>query len=460
MEKYFEEHFDEILESMSEIMSIDSSFSQPEEGKPFGKGSASALEWAENFGRKIGMRVRNIDNYAVVLDWDEREPVLGILSHLDVVPAGEGWTYEPFACTLKDGVIYGRGAIDDKGPTVAVLYALKYLKERGARLKGGLRMIIGGNEEGGCEDLAYYEKKEKFPPAVITPDGSFPVLNCEKGMLHLEFSGEGSLDCDGMKFTSVKGGTVINAIPGKTVCKGEFSGLIPTFADCRVEAEQSACDSFTILGQSSHGSRPENGINTVTAFLSALAEKGSNLATTLSAMFPHGEYNGKSVGMGFSDSVSGEMTCALTLFDYENGKFTAGVDIRYPIDRTLREIKGIICGELEKAGMKTENAEGMEPHYVPEDSPTVQALLRAYEKVRGEKGYCIAEGGITYVHNTPGGVAFGAEYPDENNNMHGADEHITVSTLRDNFLMYVEAITQCTMHNAQCTIVGEENSMD
>jgi len=83
----------------------------------------------------------------------------------------------------------------------------------------------------------------------------------------------------------------------------------------------------------------------------------------------------------------------------------------------------------------------MEPHYVPEDSELVQALLETYEKVKGEKGCCIAEGGVTYVHETEGGVAFGAEFPDENNNMHGADEHISLDTLKCNFLMYAEAIT-------------------
>lgn len=441
IEEYFENNKDEILASLGEIMSIDSSFSQPDEGKPFGSGSARALEWAENFGKSIGLGVKNFDNYAVSMDYSDGEPVLGILSHLDVVPAGEGWTYPPFACTIENDTIYGRGSVDDKGPSVAVLYAVKCLRDLKIPLKKNFRLILGGNEEGGCEDIEYYQRKEKFPPMVITPDGSFPVLNCEKGMIHLEFSGSGSFDCSGLHFSEIKGGTVINAIPGKTVCKAECT-------DNSVFACLEGCDTgytadgVVITGQSAHGSRPELGRNTVTALLRLLSELGNKTAKRLSDIFPHGEFNGKSAGMGFSDEVSGEMTCALTTLDYSDEKFTCGIDIRFPIDRTLDEMKKIIISTLEDAGMTIVSFDGMEPHYVPEESGLVQALLKTYEKVRGEKGFCIAEGGITYVHNTSGGVAFGAEFPDENNNMHGADEHISMETFKCNFLMYANAIIE------------------
>ena len=81
------------------------------------------------------MTVKNFGNYAVSMDFGQGEPVLGILSHLDVVPAGEGWSFPPFACTVKDGIAYGRGAIDDKGPSVAVLYAVKCIKDLGIPIK-------------------------------------------------------------------------------------------------------------------------------------------------------------------------------------------------------------------------------------------------------------------------------------------------------------------------------------
>jgi succinyl-diaminopimelate desuccinylase len=421
LKAYFDEHFDEILADLNEIMSIESTYSEPSDGKPFGEGSAKALAWGARQGEALGLNVRNFDNYAVSMTFGEN-PVLGILSHLDVVPAGDGWTHEPFACTPDGDKIYGRGAIDDKGPSVAVLWAVKALRELNVPLSKGFRIIFGGNEEGGCEDIEYYEKCEPFPPMVFTPDGSFPVLNCEKGMLHLTFSAPFS----DKNIVGIDGGTVINAIPDK----------------CGFTSADGV--NHICAGKSSHGSRPENGDNAVTKFLHEYKLGGgeNTLLLALAELFPHGEFDGKSCGLGFSDEISGVMTCALTMLSVKNGKLCGGIDIRFPIDRTLSLIKEITVSALERAGFTTDECSGMEPHYVPADSPLVKTLLEVYRDVKGESGEPIAEGGITYVHNTAGGVAFGAEFPWENNNMHGADEHISVETFKYNLNMYANAIAR------------------
>lgn len=446
--KYFNEHFDEIIASLKEIMSIDSTFQNPQKNMPFGEGSAKALKWGADFGQSLGMKVKNFDNYAVSMDFKDGDPKLGILSHLDVVPASDGWHYPPFDCTVDGDKIYGRGAIDDKGPSVAVLYAVKCIKDLNIPIKDNFRVIFGGNEEGGCQDIEYYEQREKFPPMVFTPDGTFPVLNCEKGMVHLNFSGKQSLsEKNGLKIQYIKGGTVINAIPDKAecICTGISSDeLVKAFetinTDCDIDITDDKEVSFVITGKSAHGSRPEFGENAVTAMLKLLSYLGFEDAVKLSKLFPHGEYDGKSAGMGFSDSISGKMTCALTTLSFDGENITGGIDIRFPIDKTLKEISDIITAALKKADMRVTDIDGMEPHYVPEDSPLVKALLEVYREVKGEDGRCIAEGGITYVHNTDGGVAFGAEFPEEQNNMHGADEHISIETFKYNLNMYANAI--------------------
>lgn len=417
--EYFLKHQKEMIDTLAEIIAIDSSYAPTVDSeKPFGEGSAAALAWAQDFARKNGFNTTNYDNYAIDIDFDEKEQVLGILSHLDVVPAGEGWSTDPFELAVHNDVLYGRGTIDDKGPSVAVLYAMKCIRELGIPLKKGFRVIMGGNEEQGCKDIEYYQSKRPFPKYVFTPDGSFPVLNCEKGMVHLTFSAPFADD----DITCIRGGGVLNAIP----------------ASCAVDAK-SGNKSYT--GINAHGSRPENGDNAVTKFLSRY--NGDNkLLRSLKALFPYGECNGKSAGLGFSDKVSGDMTCALTVLKTEDGFLKGGIDIRFPIDRTYEQISGIIVSALENAGFRTDNCEGMQPHYVDENSDFVQSLLKVYEDVSGQKGYCIAEGGVTYVHNTEGGVAFGAEFPDEQNNMHGADEHITLKTFMLNCNMYANAIAE------------------
>ena len=425
LESYFESHMNEILCDLQQIISIKSvaDESNPEPGMPFGAGSRKALDWAVDFMEKIGMSTRDFEGYAVRGDFsDDEEPVLAVLAHLDTVPAGDEskWNFPPFTLTKSNGNYYGRGTIDDKGPALAALWSAKAIKELNIPVKN-FRLIFGGNEEGGCSDMDYYASAEKFPGMVFTPDGSFPVLNCEKGMIHLTFS----TVFDDKRIESISGGTVINAIPDKCV-----AGLAGT-------------ETIVYTGKASHGSRPENGENAITLFLSDsdLAEQNS-LLKGLKRLFPHGEYDGKSCGLGFSDKVSGTMTCALTQLNVKNGRLTGGIDIRFPIDRTYSEISGIIKKALENAGFSIDSCEGMEPHYVDENSFLVQTLLKVYSEVKSEPGNCIAEGGITYVHNIPGGVAFGAEFPWENNNMHGADEHISEETFRYNLNMYANAICE------------------
>ena len=172
------------------------------------------LKAYQNSNKNVVVRPEyaDFDGYAVHGDfYPEGECKLAVLSHLDTVPAGEGWSYPPFKLTKADGKLFGRGTIDDKGPSVAVLWAVKAIKELNIPIKKNFRVIFGGNEEGGCEDMEYYESKQPFPEMVFTPDGSFPVLNCEKGMVHLTFSAEFSDD----KIAEIKGGSVINAIPDK-----------------------------------------------------------------------------------------------------------------------------------------------------------------------------------------------------------------------------------------------------
>ena len=448
-EKYFDEHMDEILASLSEIISIDSVATLESEVKPFGEGSARALKWGEDFLKSLGMKTLNVDGYAVHGDYAEGEPVLAVLSHLDTVPAGEGWSYPPFELTVKDDVLYGRGTIDDKGPSVAVLYAVKAIKDLGVPIGNNFRVVFGGFEEGGCEDIEYYQKKFQFPKMVFTPDGSFPVLNCEKGLVHLTFKGE--IQKGEKTVPYLKAGTVINAVPGKAefvianVTADELGEACAEFEGFKLNTEpQGNMLAGVLIGKSAHGSRPENGLNTATALAKAFGKLGIEGFDRIAKIFVHGDFSGKELGLGFADKVSGEMTCVLTQLNVDDGRLTAGVDIRFPIDKTSKEIVEILTSALEQGGFEVTSVESMEPHYVDEDTPLVQTLLGVYEGVSGTKGECISEGGVTYVHNTPGAVAFGAEFPWENNNMHGADEHITVETFKTNLNMYANAIVELT----------------
>ena len=422
--KYLESHKQDMIDDLRELVAIPSVQSDAEEGMPFGKFPAKALETMLNKCKAAGFTVENIENYAGSADINSLEPELAILSHLDVVPVGEGWTSPPFTLTADGDKLVGRGVIDDKGPAVAALYAAKAVKDLGIPLKKGVRLIFGTNEENGSADLAYYRQKRKLPPMVFTPDGEYPVINGEKGMLRVYFS------TTAPDSVEISAGTVINAVPSS--CK--FSFLNPQIDGPKMFFG-------TVDGVSAHASTPEKGENAITKMLT-VSEIDIPQLKSLNKLFPHGETDGASCGLGFSDDISGKMTCVLSMLNTENGRLKGGIDIRFPLDRKKDEISTIICGKLREAGFDIDSCEGVEPHLTDEKSPFVQSLLRVYERVTGDKGRCIAIGGATYVHEIEGGVAFGAEFPGEDGRMHSPDEFITVENLLKNAEIMAEAIVE------------------
>ena len=186
-------HEGEIKKFLGELVAIPSVMGKSAPNAPFGEEPKNALLHMEKVCREMGFSVTNYENAVLCVDYaPNAAPIeLGILAHLDVVPAeGAGWKTNPFELSEKDGILYGRGVIDDKGPAAAALYALLCIKELGIPLKTGVRLIFGTNEENGSEDLEIYKKHDKFPKNVFTPDGSFPVINIEKGMIRGRFSAD------------------------------------------------------------------------------------------------------------------------------------------------------------------------------------------------------------------------------------------------------------------------------
>ena len=414
IKKYLENKKEEMIEFLAELIAVRSVQAAPEENCPYGENSAKALEIMLNKCEEFGFKVESVDNYVGTVDFDENDAVLGILSHLDVVPEGIGWTSDPYVLKRENGVLTGRGTIDDKGPAVASLYAMKALKELGIPLKKGVRLIFGTNEENGGDDIEYYREKHALPPMVFTPDGEYPVINGEKGMLRIYISAE--LD----EKMSINAGEVINAVP----------------MSCSVET-----DSSTTLyeGKSAHASTPEKGENAITRFLSAYSGN-STVLNNIKQLFQHNDFEGRAI---FGEN-SADFTCVLSLLKTvernEKTFIEGGIDVRFPFGNEKEDVQKVICDKLEAAGITIDSVIAMNPHYTDENSDFVQSLLRVYEQVTGKKGSCITIGGGTYVHDIEGGVAFGAEYEGGSGNMHGADEYITEESLLLNAEIMAEAI--------------------
>lgn len=441
-------HQDELVKNLTELVAIPSYKGSPEDGAPFGACTKEALYKMKNICDGMGLKTTVYENAVLCADWGE-EPELGILAHLDVVPVHDenrgNWATDPFQLTEKDGVLYGRGAIDDKGPAVAALWALNCVKELGIPLKKGVRLIFGTDEENGSEDLEIYKKYDRFPTNVFTPDGSFPVINIEKGMLRLLFNGE----FQSGELVMFEGGSVPNAVPNHaqagllSISLGDVEREVGSIsgADFSV-AERHGHVEIGCRGKSAHASTPEAGVNALTALIALLNRVTDEpVLRGLGELFPFGETDGATLGIKCADE-SGALTCVLSRIATEQGTINGVVDIRFPTCTNLEFVKGRLTSAMEDIGLKCRVLLGEEPHVVPEDSKFVQTLLRVYERIEGEKGRCIAIGGGTYVHNIEGGVAFGAERGDTDYHMHGDNEFITVEELLKDAVLFAEVIAE------------------
>ncbi len=438
---------DEILSDLGELVAIPSVMGEPAEGAPFGVEPKNALFKMKEICDRYGFKTTVYENAVLCADYlpNGGAAELGILAHLDVVPVEpRNWQTDPFALTEKNGVLYGRGTIDDKGPAVAALWALNAVKELGLSLKKGVRLIFGTDEENGSEDLVIYKKHDKFPPKVFTPDGSFPIINIEKGMMRSRFSGK----IADKRIVEFHGGKIPNAVPDRAeaVLSGfSLDEIRSVIDDNNVEFNaERLSDSMRITakGRSAHASTPESGVNAVTALISLLNRLCDEpVLKGLERIFPFGETDGASLDLKCGDE-SGELTCVFSIFDIVNGNVTGTVDVRFPTCEKLSLVEAKERAAFASAGLEFGGFMGDEPHVVSESDEFVQSLLRVYERVEGEKGHCVAIGGGTYVHNIEGGVAFGAERGSTDYHMHGDNEFITVDELLKDTVLFANVVVE------------------
>jgi succinyl-diaminopimelate desuccinylase len=412
----YNKNYENIIQDLKGLLRIPSVMGNPEKGKPFGKETFAALEYMLELGKSFGFKVKNVDGYAGHIEWGKGDSLFGVLCHLDVVPAGEGWLHPPFGAEEDGGRIYARGALDDKSPAVAVLYAVKRLKEEGfVPTKKKFRLIMGLNEESGWKCIDYYFSKEKMPDAGFSPDADFPVINREKGVLFLRLK---TKRCDD-KLTALEGGNRVNMVPDSAYYV--YDGVKKAFS-----------------GISAHGSTPHKGVNAITKMLEDLKDKTNDCAVqSLYDIFCSDCL--KKTGLDLSDEISGKLTLNPGLIELKGEDIFLSIDIRFPVTFTKEQILQRLEKNLQKA-FSYEILNYHKPLHIPENDPLVTALLEAYQKVTGEKGGCIGIGGATYSRALDKCVAFGPAFPDEDIKIHTAEESIVTENLYKITDIYYEAL--------------------
>lgn len=391
----------EMIEALQKLVSFQSIAKEEGPEYPYGKEVCGAKEYVLALAKSFGMRVTDVPGKYAYLEIGEGPRLIGILSHLDVVPAGDGWTQDPFGGEIVDGKIYGRGTTDDKGPTIAVLYAMKALKEK-PTLPARIRLILGQTEENGeWRDIEAYTDAEEIPECGFTPDGDFPAIQNELGAMVFRVQMPQS------GFLQGEGGTAPNMVPARAWVKTEFGTY---------EASGKAC----------HGCAPWLGLNGISELMEKVyqAEPENRFLRMYADLIGKTIY-GEKLGIAAEDE-SGKLTLNVGLFEVRDETATLMVDIRYPAKKNPDEISGSLVRQFSSYGASCECVYHVRPLYTPSDSPVLGALLSAYREVTGDDSRPISIGGGTYAKAMPNMVAFGPNFPGHENREHMEDEYILV----------------------------------
>ncbi|MCL2152816.1 MAG: Sapep family Mn(2+)-dependent dipeptidase [Oscillospiraceae bacterium] len=456
IDDWIESHVDEMSADLGRLMEVKSVKGPIEDGAPYGAGPKAALELAGSILEARGFETQMFEDMVITADLGLDPPELGILAHVDVVDAGEGWNFDPYKMTLSEGKIYGRGALDNKGPAIAAMYAMFCARDICPNLKKGVRLILGSGEEVGCEDIARYRSENTLPPNLFTPDADFPVVNVEKGRITQFFGATWDKDTTLPRVISITGGKTVNVVPNQSMAVVEGLGISEAEAFSKeYSAKTGALISASMeggritinaVGTAAHSAVPREGNNAQTALVEMLAampfapSNGFGYIQALNRLFPHGDYNGSALGIAMNDKLSGTLTVNFGVLELSETGFTANFDSRTPACADETDLPGMIRAALEGEGVTLTDITHSKCHHTPENSKFVQTLLRIFEEYTGKPRKCVKTGGQTYAHGIPGGVAFGCAMLGTNYNMHGANEFFGLQELIASVKMFTSAI--------------------
>jgi succinyl-diaminopimelate desuccinylase len=456
---YLNEHENEMMVALSGAIAIPS-VKDPVTANshaPFGKEIGRALEFMLRTAEGRRFTAENIENYVGRVRWGGDGTQYAVLTHVDIVPEGTGWTVPPFAGTIKDGRLYGRGSTDDKGPAIASIFALAAaraaLQAQHIEPRNAIMLLFGTDEESGMVDFDYYFKKYGIPEAGFSPDGEFPIVNGEKGILNLQLVGHGM---HGGILRHAEGGTRSNVVPQHAEAvlitdhdkMQRLQGLIERLPKDEFSVSTTLANGelkLNVEGMPAHASTPEKGRNAIGKLLQVLdamhcLEDDESLQFLAREVGT--EWTGHRVGVDFADEVSGVLTLNLGTLHIDHDDSTAVINVRYPIKVTSKQVTDQFVEKLLGTKIEFTVMSDSTPHYVDPGTPLIQTLQKAYTEYTGTEAKCFAIGGGTYARLIPGAVAFGPLFPGQPMTEHAPDEFIDVDSLLKATRIYAYAMAE------------------
>ena len=449
IDEFVEGNIRALIDDLGTVVAIPSVKGEPAPGAPFGIENRQVLLKALEIAQRLGLETKNCEDYLGYAEIKgESDKYLATISHLDVVPEGNGWTGKPFEMREREGYLIGRGVADNKGPSIVSLYVAKFFKEQGKPLPYGLRIILGIDEERGMNDVKYYIKNYPAPVFAFSPDAEFPVCNGEKGVMSADFV---SKKFENGNIVEFSGGVASNVVPDKAfaVIKTDkkdlaaTSGIALTYAQgtVRIDAQ----------GKGGHAAMPAGTINAIGLIVNFILDNKLEAADERAYL----EYlrdlfsvnNGAGIGIDSDDGLFDPLTCIGGIIKFEDGKLRQNINVRFPTNTNGDKMKGIIEARLAPMGAVVENFGADEPFYISPDSEPIQICINTFNEVTGRNEKPFLMGGGTYARRFPHAVSFGIEFKDEVfpdfiGSVHGRDEGVAINTLKESLKIFIIAISR------------------
>ncbi|NLD26519.1 MAG: dipeptidase PepV [Acholeplasmataceae bacterium] len=420
------ENKEKMIQDMQGLLRIDSTLIENPDSKeaPFGEGIRQSLDYLLDLGEKMGFAVKNVNNVSGHIEYGEGQDIVGILVHVDVVPAIGKWKYPPFSATIEGNKLYARGANDDKGPAIAALYALKALKDLGVKLNKRVRLIIGTDEETSWRGIKEYFKVCEMPTVGFSPDAEFPVIYGEKGIMSIDVIDEAPSD---LLFAA---GDRYNVVPDEARVRidkdlqKEFHAFLEATG---LSGEYG--DEIILHGKAAHAMEPNNGINAMIRLCEFLSGHVNNsLIQFVADKLNDSRF--KAIGLDFSDPEMKDLTVNAAVLKIDNRQGKLGLNLRYPINWDKEAFLKNFREQAASYGLNCLIRSDQVPHYVDKNDPLVKTLHNAYIEYTGDtKSELLTIGGGTYARALKKGVAFGVVFPGREEVAHQVDEYVIIEDI-------------------------------
>lgn len=451
--EYFDCHINELVDDLAGLIAIPSVRDESTKSTeaPFGQGIRESFDYLIQWAEQEGFESRDHQGYALDISYGEGEEEIGILHHVDVVPAGDEaeWITAPFLLHRNEDLVFGRGVTDNKGPLVASLYILKMFKQFNIPMKRKIRVIIGGAEETTWECVEHYFRHQPQPAFGFSPDGDFPIVNGEKSILYAELQKEFPALCN---FGRCQIYRIESEKDRGSTChqltvwlSGEAASVAQSFNSIATVTQEEELYRVELTTPWEKSRNPHRVPNCMDKFMAVMRhveglDANSQCFIELLDNYFTESIDGAKLGLAYTDEEMGSTSCCVSSINLDEHGYNLDFDFRFPKGLTIEETRTQLQHLSQKYGVSIIEQQYLPLSYLSPESELIQAMGKAYSEVTGMEAQCFSKSAASYARALSNGVAFGPTFPGDVAKVHEPNEQLSLESLRKAITIYVKLL--------------------